>query len=40
VRHPIRHATYELRELGRPNLEDVVKPILEQARLKEGLVLV
>jgi predicted GTPase len=40
VRHPIRHATYELRELGRPNLEDVLKPILEQARLKEGLVLV
>lgn len=40
VRHPIRHATYELRELGRPNLEDALKPILEHARLKQGLVLV
>jgi predicted GTPase len=39
VKHPIRHATYELRELGRPNLEDALKPVLEQARLEEGLVL-
>jgi predicted GTPase len=39
VKHPIRHATYELRELGRPNLEDALKPVLERARLAEGLVL-
>jgi predicted GTPase len=39
VKHPIRHASYELRELGRPNLEDALKPVLEQARLEEGLVL-
>ena len=28
VRHPIRHATYELRELGEPTLETVLAPIL------------
>jgi predicted GTPase len=39
VKHPIRHATYELRELGRPNLEDALKPVLERARLAEGIVL-
>ncbi|HET6643492.1 MAG TPA: cyclic 2,3-diphosphoglycerate synthase [Gaiellaceae bacterium] len=39
VKHPIRHATYELRELGRPNLEDALKPVLERARLAEGLIL-
>jgi predicted GTPase len=38
IKHPIRHATYELRELGRPNLEDALKPILEQVRV-EGLAL-
>jgi predicted GTPase len=30
IKHPIRHATYELRELGRPNLEDALKPVFEQ----------
>jgi predicted GTPase len=39
VKHPIRHATYELRELGRPNLEEALEPVIEQARVAEGLVL-
>ena len=30
VKHPIRHATYELRELGRPTLEEALTPILSQ----------
>ena len=30
VKHPIRHATYELRELGRPNLEDTLLPVLTE----------
>ncbi|MGH3084307.1 MAG: cyclic 2,3-diphosphoglycerate synthase [Gaiellaceae bacterium] len=32
LEHPIRHATYELRELGRPNLEDALAPVLAAAR--------
>jgi predicted GTPase len=28
TRHTIRHATYELKELGRPTLEDVLEPVL------------
>jgi predicted GTPase len=32
VKHPIRHATYELHELGRPNLEDALAPVLAAAR--------
>lgn len=27
VRHPIRHARYELREVGRPTLRDVIAPL-------------
>jgi predicted GTPase len=27
-RHPIRQVTYELHEVGRPTLEDVLAPIL------------
>jgi predicted GTPase len=27
-RHPIRHVRYELEEIGRPNLEDVLAPIV------------
>jgi predicted GTPase len=38
VKHPIRHASYELGELGQPTLEDVLKPVLEQV-LENGLVL-
>jgi predicted GTPase len=37
TRHPIRHATYELRELGRPTLEDVLEPVI--AQVEPGLVL-
>jgi predicted GTPase len=32
TRHPIRHATYELEEVGTPTLEDVLAPILAKAR--------
>jgi predicted GTPase len=28
-RHPIRHATYELREVGEPTLADVLEPLVE-----------
>jgi predicted GTPase len=31
-RHPIRHATYELHELGEPSLETVLRPVVEQVR--------
>lgn len=31
VRHPIRHATYELEEVGSPTLEDVLAAVIEQA---------
>jgi len=36
-RHPIRHATYELHELGEPSLETVLAPIVTRAT--SGLVL-
>jgi predicted GTPase len=29
--HPIRHATYELRELGSPTLAEVLAPVIERA---------
>lgn len=32
TRHPLRHARYELRELGRPTLAEFVQPIVEGAR--------
>jgi predicted GTPase len=31
--HPIRHATYELQELGEPTLEQALAPILERAQV-------
>jgi predicted GTPase len=34
VRHPIRHVTYSLHELGELRLEQVLEPILSQARGK------
>ena len=37
TRHPIRHATYELKELGRPTLEDVLEPVI--AQIEAGVVL-
>jgi predicted GTPase len=33
-RHPIRHVTYELKELGKPNLEDVLAPLIELGRAR------
>jgi predicted GTPase len=39
VKVPIRHATYELRELGRPNLEDALLPVLTEIETA-GAVLV
>lgn len=36
-RHPIQHATYELRELGEPTLEDVLAPVLLRADLSVAL---
>jgi predicted GTPase len=30
-RHPIRHVTYELEEVGRPTIADVLEPIVAQA---------
>jgi predicted GTPase len=40
-RHPIRHVRYELEEIGRPTLDDVLRPIvglavLERDRLVES----
>ena len=32
TRHPIRHATYELQELGRPTLAEVLGPVVARAR--------
>ena len=32
VHQPIRHATYRLSEVGSPNLEDVLAPIVQRAR--------
>jgi predicted GTPase len=31
-RHPIRHVSYELRELGEPTLEQVLEPVIAQQR--------
>lgn len=30
--HPIRHARYELREIGTPTLEDVLAPLLARKK--------
>ena len=32
TRHPLRHARYELRELGQPTLAEVIVPIMRRAR--------
>lgn len=37
-RHPILHATYELRELGRPNLEDALAPIIDRVESREAVL--
>ncbi len=37
-KHPVRHVTYELQEIGEPTLEDVLEPIIQQARGLEPLV--
>ncbi len=29
--HPMRHVTYDLREVGTPTLADALAPVLEQA---------
>lgn len=31
-RHPLRHVTYELQEIGRPTLADVLRPLIDRAR--------
>jgi predicted GTPase len=33
-RHPIRHVRYELEEIGRPTIEDVLQPIAELTLLE------
>ena len=35
-RHPVRHATYELEEIGKPTLTDVLAPIVELATARAG----
>jgi predicted GTPase len=35
-RHPLRHATYELEEIGEPTLATILAPIAERAREKES----
>ncbi|MGE5690231.1 MAG: cyclic 2,3-diphosphoglycerate synthase [Pseudomonadota bacterium] len=37
-KHPIRHVRYELVEIGRPELADVLEPIFEQAMRREPAV--
>jgi predicted GTPase len=31
-RHPLRHVTYELKEIGSPNLAEVLSPVIERLR--------
>jgi predicted GTPase len=33
TRHPLRHARYELREVGQPTLGDVLKPVVRTAKI-------
>ena len=35
-RHPVRHATYELEEIGTPTLTDVLAPIVDLATTRAG----
>jgi len=37
-KHPIRHVTYELEEVGEPTLADVIQPIVAQAARPELVV--
>jgi len=37
-RHPIRHARYELEEIGSPTLADALGPIVSLARVEQGSV--
>jgi predicted GTPase len=30
IHHPIRHARYDLREIGKPTIRDVIAPIVRQ----------
>jgi predicted GTPase len=34
--HPLRHAAYESVEVGSPNFSDVLRPIIEKARVMGG----
>jgi predicted GTPase len=36
-RHPVMHATYELREVGTPTLEDVLEPVLARVETAAAL---
>jgi predicted GTPase len=36
-RHPVRHATYELEEVGRPALSELLAPIVARAAVPEAL---
>jgi predicted GTPase len=38
INHPIRHATYEPRELGSPNLEDAIAPLLAERSAAAALL--
>jgi len=35
VRHPIRHATYRLKEVGEPTLTELLEPVIQRARTGE-----
>ncbi len=35
-RHPLRHVTYELQEIGEPNLQEVLKPLIARAKSRPG----
>jgi len=39
VRHPVRHARYELREIGKPDLPEVLEPIVRMARREHSATL-
>ncbi|HYM66261.1 MAG TPA: cyclic 2,3-diphosphoglycerate synthase [Patescibacteria group bacterium] len=34
-RHPMRHVTYELKEIGEPKLADILEPLIERALRRE-----
>jgi predicted GTPase len=39
-RHPIRHVTYELQEIGEPTLDDVLQAVIQNAKRELALVAV